>query len=280
LELLLREARWILFLLFFGSGFSSLIYEIVWTRLLTLVFGNTVFATATVLTAFMTGLALGSFWAGRFVDRWSHPLGLYGWLELTIGLTALGLPALFDRFFPLYWWAYHEFEPGPYALGLIRFAATLLLLLVPTSLMGATLPVLSRYCSELNRQFGRQVGLLYGMNTLGAAVGCFLAGFLLIGTIGVLESNWTGVAVNLLIASIALHVSGHQRNPPMLRPASERRTTEASLRVAPGILAPAGRRVLLVVFGLSGFASLAYEVLWTRALCSSSTSISTPSRRC
>ncbi|MEE8519557.1 MAG: fused MFS/spermidine synthase, partial [Dehalococcoidia bacterium] len=259
------ESR-ILFLLFFGSGASGLIYQIVWTRMLTLVFGNTVFAVTTVLTAVMAGLALGSFWAGRAVDRRGHFVRLYARLELGIALTALLLPTLFDQLFPLHRWAYHEFGASPYVLGLMRFIATFSLLLIPTTLMGATLPVLSRHCMVLSRQFGRQVGLLYGLNTLGAALGCFLAGFVLIGTIGVLETTYTAVAVNLLIAGIAFHVARRQGDPPSPPRTPEGRPTSGRSGTGRSLPSPVGGWVLLVVFGLSGFASLAYEVLWTRAL--------------
>src|SRR5262245_41692730 len=131
--------------LFFASGSSGLIYEVVWTRLLTLVFGDTVLAVSTVLAAFMAGLALGSFWGGRCIDRQQRVLPIYAGLEVGIGLTALGLPLLLQAMTPIYTWLHQHLHITFYLFSLLRFLLAFCVLLVPTTLMGATLPVLSRY---------------------------------------------------------------------------------------------------------------------------------------
>ena len=137
--------RNILLLLFFMSGMCGLIYEVVWMRMLTIVFGNTVFATSTVLAVFMAGLALGSYVFGRWVDQRQDVLRLYGLLEIGIGLYAVVLPFLLRGITPLYIWVFSSWGSGYYTLGLIRFGISFILLLFPAMLMGATLPILIRY---------------------------------------------------------------------------------------------------------------------------------------
>ncbi|MFQ6094054.1 MAG: fused MFS/spermidine synthase, partial [bacterium] len=250
-----------LLILFLASGVCGLIYEVVWMRMLTVVFGNTVFATSTVLAVFMAGLALGSFYFGRYIDRCGRILRVYALLEIGIGAYALFLPLLLSAITPFYIWVYRTFGTGYYALGLIRFVISFLLLLPPTTLMGATLPVLSRYFIKSRETVGKEVGLLYGLNTLGAVVGCFGSGFVLIAVLGVKQTAYLAAAINLLIGMVAFTL---QR--------------KGSVGVASGSAVdvrgktdgePYSRNVLtliLVGFGLSGFAALAYEVLWMRSL--------------
>jgi spermidine synthase len=122
--------------LFFASGFSSLIYQVVWTRMLVLVFGATTFATSTVLAIFMGGLALGSFVAGRYADKLKRPLFWYGILEAVIGGWALCTPLLFEAATPVYRAVWQATHAGLLELSLVRFVCTLLILIVPTTCMG------------------------------------------------------------------------------------------------------------------------------------------------
>ena len=163
-----RAWRRLLIGLFFVSGISALMYEIAWTRLLNLLFGDTVLAVSTVLASFMAGLALGSFWGGRIVDRRSHVLTIYAALEVSIGLAALLLPAALKASTPLYIWLHQQLHTTFYFFSLLRFLLAFGLLLVPTTLMGATLPVLSRYVVRAHATLGRNMGLLYALNTGGA----------------------------------------------------------------------------------------------------------------
>src|SRR5579862_1539362 len=131
--------------LFFASGLSSLIYQVVWTRMLVLVFGSTTYATATVLAIFMGGLCLGAWLAGRFADRASNQLFWYGSLEAFIGLWALLAPVLFSAATYLYQLIYPAWHSEFTLFSLIRFLVAAVILLPPTTCMGASLPLLSKY---------------------------------------------------------------------------------------------------------------------------------------
>ena len=189
-------------ILFLVSGTCGLIYEVVWMRMLTVVFGNTVFATSTVLAVFMAGLAFGSFYFGRIVDTRRDVLRIYALLEFGIGAYALLLPLLLEAVTPLYIWVYRTFGTENDILGLIRFLTSFILLLFPTICMGATLPALTRYFATSRERVGKDVGLLYGLNTFGAVIGCFAAGFILIQHLGVRQTAYSAAALNILIGII------------------------------------------------------------------------------
>ena len=135
-----RRYRAAVLLFFITSGATGLVLEVVWTRILGTVFGNTVYAAATVLTAYMLGLALGSALLGRIADRSRRPLLLYGCLEIGVGLYALLFPLLAATSLGVYAWFYRSFQPGFTVLNVVRFGLSLILLLPPTLLMGGTLP--------------------------------------------------------------------------------------------------------------------------------------------
>ncbi len=140
-----NSKRSLILTFFFLSGLSGLIYEIVWLKMLILVIGNTVFSTTTVLTAFMGGLALGSFIAGRMMDRVIDPVRLYGLLEGGIGIYALILPFLIYGSEPLFRFIYQNYETSFYMFGLLKFLVCGTIMLIPSTMMGATLPILSNY---------------------------------------------------------------------------------------------------------------------------------------
>ena len=138
-----------------------MIYEVLWTRILGLVFGHTVFAITTVLAAFMAGLGVGSYLFGGIADRNAHPLRLYGFLEVGIGIYALITPFLFSRAEDIYIPLHRAFGLSFFAFSLLQFLLIFLTLLIPTTLMGATLPVLSRFFVRSMKVLGGQVGRLY-----------------------------------------------------------------------------------------------------------------------
>lgn len=247
--------RSLLLLLFFLSGLCGLIYEVIWTRMLTVVFGATVFAISTVLTAFMGGLALGSFVFGRLVDRWGHPLRMYGMLEIGIGVYALLIPVLFIGLEWLYAQIYSRLSPGFYELTLIRFVLSCTVLLMPAALMGGTLPVLSHVVVRDKAHRGQEVGVLYGVNTLGAVFGTMGAGFVFIPIIGVQESVYAAAGLNVLIGLVVILGLGRR----------EGRCPSAPVSFHPPARKQGGA-FLLLVYGFSGFCTLSCEVLWTRAL--------------
>ncbi len=252
----MRLTVW-LCVLFFASGVSGLVYEVVWSRMLTLTFGDTTVAVSTVLAAFMTGLALGGWLAGRRIDTHRNALRVYAQLEVGIGLAvAVSLLAWFGMQ-PLYVWLYRHLHTAPAVFGLVRFLLGFLVLLPPTTLMGATLPVLSRACVRHPKGLARQVGVLYGVNTAGAVLGGFAAGFWMIGRLGMYQTLLVGAVINLLVALLAWRLQRRQGPEPASAvappaPAVDRSGTRAGL--------------VLLVCALSGFAALGYEVLWTRAL--------------
>ena len=169
---------------FFFSGAAGLIYQVVWTRMLTQIFGNTTYAIATVLSAFMAGLAIGSYLFGKIADRGKNDFLLYGILEAGVGVYGFAVPWLFRMAQKIYGPIFGLNESYPFIFDMVLFLLSFILLVFPTLLMGATLPVLSRFFVRSFAQFGRRVGDLYATNTLGAVIGCAAGGFLLIPTLG------------------------------------------------------------------------------------------------
>ncbi len=256
----------LLLLVFLLSGISGLIYQVLWQRQLSLVFGVSAYATATVLGAFMAGLALGGYLAGRVADRVRAPLVWYGVVEVLIGvaclLTPLAFIALQDVYGPLY-----RAVGGSALAPVVRFAIAFAVLLVPTALMGASFPLIVRAALGSRLVYpdeggdgGRAIGLLYAINTLGAVVGTLLAGFYLIGEVGIRNSIAVAAALNLAAGLTAL-LAGRRLGPDTRHAADRAPVATASLTCPPALV-----RLLPWLLGLSGFCSLAYEVVWTRLL--------------
>jgi spermidine synthase len=257
--------RAVVYILFLLSGACGLVYEVVWSRVMTEIFGSTVLAVGTVLAAFMSGLALGSYFLGKQGDRSPNPLRLYAWLEFGVGLTALAAMALMDRTDALYLALYGAMgEEGPF-LSIARFVFAFALVMIPTVLMGATLPVLSRFVITRLSIVGKGLSSLYAINTIGAVTGSLAAGFYLIRAVGIHRSVNLAVACNLGIGVLAWILA--RRHVPESPAASGPSTDHAGREDRAVASADAGgHRMLLWVFGLSGFASFAYEIFWTRSL--------------
>ena len=146
------KVRMFILVLFFFSGTVGLIYEVVWNRMLTLVFGSTVFAVTTVLTAFMAGMAIGSYYLGRYVDKHKNPLKIYAYLEIGIGIYALILPLILAGTDFIYVFLHHHLHTSFYLFSIVRFILCFIVLVIPTTLMGGTLPVISKaLTSRINR---------------------------------------------------------------------------------------------------------------------------------
>jgi len=152
--------------------------------MLTLIFGSTTIAVSTVLAVFMGGMALGSVILGRRLDKIRNPLLIFGILELFIGLYALAAPAFFNNFWPLYQWIWNRFSPDFYMFSIIRFILISLVLLIPTFMMGGTLPALSRFYTQRASQLGQRTGILYAVNTFGAVAGTVISGFFILPGLG------------------------------------------------------------------------------------------------
>jgi spermidine synthase len=252
------SSRFLVLVLFFLSGASGLIYQVLWTRQLSLIFGVTIFAASAVLAAFMGGLALGSYGIGRVVDRHPNPVRVYAYLEAGIGLCGLAIPLVFRAIQPLYVVLATLLEDRFLLFNFARAVLISLPLLVPTILMGGTVPAIARYLVRQKERVGWNVGLLYAVNTFGAVAGCAVAGFALIRYLGLANTSHTAVAVNLGIAGILL-LGKVGDSAEVSAPSGDRGSAEVEGWDSTAILA-------MVVFAVSGFAALGYEILWTRVL--------------
>lgn len=249
------SGMFLIYLLFFFSGISALIYEVIWLKELTLIMGNTVHSTTTVLSAFMAGLALGSLLFGRLVDKISiSPLRFYAYLELGIGFFAFIFPFLLKGFQSLYIFLHHSLGLSILAFTISRSIVSFFLILIPTILMGATLPVLSKHVEEGYTNIGKKIGLLYAMNTLGAVVGILCTAYLLIGLSGIKSTTNLAIMVNLLVALLAFLLSMKDRL----------KHSRSNLELTDDYFSATASRIALATYFLSGFAALAYEVLWMR----------------
>ena len=258
----MRYTKPIVWLIFICSGASGLIYEVIWMRQLTLIFGSTVFATSTVLTAFMAGLALGSYYFGRKIDESTQsPLRIYALLEAGIGAFCLVWPLILAALGAIYVLIHRHITSEFYTLSLIRFVLTFGVLLIPSTLMGGTLPVLTRFFVKRLEQLGTNIGILYALNTFGAVIGTVAAGFFLIEALGVRWTLGVGIAINFAVAAIALaltqKVSGTEADEP---PEETQQSESEDVSYLPE------RQLVLWAIGISGFCALAYEVLWTRIM--------------
>ena len=276
---------------FFISGAAGLIHEVVWTRLLRHVMGNTVYSITTVLCAFMGGLALGSYVGGRFIDRRSDPLRVFAVLEGIIALYCLALPLLINGIEPLYRFFYQHTHSSPFIFSMIRFFFSGLLLLVPATFMGASLPVLTRFFAQSSNRIGWSVGTVYGINTFGAVLGASISGFVLIPNLGVTNSIFVASLLNAIAAGIAfllyslIKKQSLEKSPEQAvisKNYVENSEDNSKENIWKKILnkihrnkfayepyIPQTKKVVLLVligYGLAGFASLVYEIAWTRVL--------------
>ena len=261
----MRYIKPIVWLIFIFSGASSLIYEVIWMRQLTLIFGSTVFATSTVLTAFMAGLALGSYYFGRKIDESTQsPLRLYALLEAGIGAFCLVWPLILAALGAIYVLIHRNVTSEFYTLSLIRFVLTFGVLLIPSTLMGGTLPVLTRFFVKRLEQLGTNIGILYALNTFGAVVGTVAAGFFLIEALGIRWTLGIGIAINFGVAAVAVALA-QKVSVTEATEADEpgEETQQAESEDVPYL---PEKRLVLWAIGVSGFCALAYEVLWTRIM--------------
>lgn len=273
--------RWIhpaLVVVFTLSGASALAYQVLWTRQLAFVLGGSAVAISTILAVFFAGLGLGSFFGGRLADRLRNPLAAYGVAELIIAGAALATPFLLSASGSVYLGLYRVLGDSPALVLLGRALATAVILIVPTTMMGATLPLVSRFYVRRVDHLGRGLGLLYGVNTLGGMIGAGIVGYYTVLEFGVRHSFYLAVAANVVAAITALVLS-RGRGLPAAKgadgPADDDGTASdrAPVPVPSADAASSGPadqdgllRLASLGFFVSGFTSIAYEVLWTRAL--------------
>jgi len=250
---------WALAACFFLSGMGSLALEVVWTRELRLIFGSTTLAASTILVAYMLGLGIGGLLGGRVAGRIRDGVRTYGWIEIAIGLYALLVPWLLLVLPALNRGLLYGMSFWPAAL--CRFLVALFLLLVPTVLMGATLPILVAALVRRDPRVGGSAGLLYGLNTLGAVAGVFVATFVLFPRLGLTWTNWFGALLDIVVGMLALTFVA--RRVAAWRPAPPDEVAAVAVATPPLAL-PVW--ALLGTYATVGFTALLYEVAWSRAL--------------
>jgi spermidine synthase len=259
-------------LCFFFSGSTGLIYQVLWTRQLGSTIGNTHFSITVVVAVFMGGLALGSYLGGRAADRSPNPLRLYGLLVLAVGFLCLLVPLAVKLAQPLFAWLYsfREGEPEARPLLVARIAFSALVLLAPTTCMGATLPALSRYFTTRLSEVGFSVGRLYTVNTFGAFAGAVLTGFVLIQNLGLWGTMALAVSIDVAIGVLVLYASRVESRPSAVevsaRAAKER--PQESLPRAEDMAAklPWDIRLVVWAFFATGFANMLLQIAWTKAI--------------
>ena len=286
---------------FFLSGMTGLVYEILWTRMIVQLIGAAPFAVSIVLTVFMGGLGLGSYLASRTIDHVREPAKLvkiYALLELGIGAYGVLLPLLLSAFGPLYAVMYNRIFDHFILYNLLVFIGCSVILCIPVICMGATLPILCRYYVTRLSHLGTHAGRLYGLNTIGAAAGALLCGFWLINLLGVQGTLILAVTLNTLIGISCLLVSFSCTGRGAAREPGPGESVEAGDTFGPGHRQPstddadsgdtafhpyavprpeagAGNGLqtysgeatgALVIFAVSGFCAMSYEVIWAKLL--------------
>jgi spermidine synthase/tetratricopeptide (TPR) repeat protein/MFS family permease len=250
----------IIAVLFIVSGAAGLVYQIVWFKYLSLFLGNTTYAQTIVLATFMGGLAIGASLWGRRADRTARPLALYAILEMLIGFYCLLYPFLLNLFKAGFVSVVQssDLPIDSSAVLLLKLAVSILTLLLPTILMGGTLPVLVRFISHSVEESGKNVATLYFLNSFGAVVGSLLGGFFLVPIAGLHATIYTAGVTNVAIGGIALGLSAlnfrFEAQPAASEAGTEGAFSDLQVSLAVGVA------------GISGLAAMIYEVSWVRML--------------
>ncbi len=245
-------------MLYFFSGFSVFIYEVAWARLLLLAFGSTTVANTIVITTFMLGLGLGGLYYGSYVDRIKNYNKLFAYLQMGIGLSSLLLLIFTHKFPSLYKGILNFIHLNQSGSSLLIFIITFAILFVPTFLMGGTFPVMTKLYVQDENKIKNGIGLLYGLNTLGGVIGALLTGFFFIRNLGLSTTQLIAILINLIIGIFMLlahsKISVENKDSKSVPQAFKQRDINNLKKYLPFIA------------GLTGFASLACEVFWIRAL--------------
>lgn len=267
-------------LCFFLSGLCGLVYQILWIKMLGLIFGHTAFAATTVVSTFLGGLALGSFIMGRWADKTaaldkifgrfggSRYIAAYCFMEILVGVFCFLTPVLF-RGVELIYFQVSDLSFG--TLTVIRFFLCAAVMILPTMAMGATLPLMSKYLITSRSEVGTKLGFIYAINTAGSVIGAFLAGFLLLPSIGLSATLALAAIINIGIGILLLSFNrGIDASHESAGGAEEENQTEtADAEVKDEKDNDRGKKLLVlfsVIFAASGFASLMYELAWNRGL--------------
>lgn len=258
-----RNPDLMIFILFFLSGISGLMYEILWARSLSNIFGSSTIANSIIIALFMGGLASGSYLAAIFIKKSdkNNLCRVYALIELSIALTAL----LVFYTLPMYQHIYNNYidltGSGSVAINLARFLLIFVIIIIPTTLMGSTLPIISQILVKDRPNAGKLVGFLYAINTLGAIAGIYFVGFYSILKFGVTASFYFAAAINIFISIVFFFKGSEWEVKSAKQPAVKKHITNPNSdrhKYLPS--------VILLSYALSGFTTMALEVVWTRAL--------------
>ena len=262
----------LIYLMFFLSGAAALIYQVVWVRSLTLIFGGSHLAVTAVLSIFMAGLAIGGYAIGKYVDHVSKPLRLYGLLELGIALFAVVFMGLMRLYPSIYVPLAQGKDDAHFYLLFVRVLFSVIALIIPTTLMGGTLPVLSRFISSQPKDLRTYLSFLYGVNTFGAVFGALAGGFFFLRFYTVSTTLQVAILSNALIGLAALLLQDKAAtvlapNAPALEAKDASFKAESTDFSQPkSVENVISSRLVLWGIGVSGFCALGYEVLWSRIL--------------
>ncbi|MEO0128824.1 MAG: fused MFS/spermidine synthase [candidate division WOR-3 bacterium] len=245
-------------ILYFLSGFSALIYEVVWARLLLLAFGSTTVANTIVITAFMLGLGLGGLYYGSNIDRAKNYKKLFLQLQLGIGFSSLLLLFFINKLPILYKGILNNIHLNQPGSSVLIFIMTFIILFVPTFLMGGTFPVITKLYVQDENKIKNGIGTLYGLNTLGGVIGALLTGFFFIRNFGLSITQLIAISINFTIgillflqrSKILVEDKDNKLDPHVFKPTNMKNL----------------EKYLPSVAALSGFSSLACEIFWMRAL--------------
>ncbi|HEX3718380.1 MAG TPA: fused MFS/spermidine synthase [Verrucomicrobiae bacterium] len=250
-------------ILFFCSGATALVYEVVWSKYLALLFGSTIQAQTVVLAVFMGGLAVGNKAFGRFADRTRHPLRLYGCLEVAIGVYAFLFSLLYRAADAIFASVGSMVLDRPVFLLLLKGALSIALLLGPTILMGGTFPILAAWLQKNTMDAGRVSARFYSINSLGAVFGAGLTGFWLVEWLGLRTTMDFSALVNVAIGLAAIAIgTTHQANATATNQSSGPPPANGQSQAPAAIF-----RLACIMVALTGGVSMGLEVLASRCLC-------------
>lgn len=269
-----HSKRGIFYLMVFFSGFAGLLYQILWMRQLGLLLGNTSYAAAITLGMFFFGLAMGSWFWGARCARLPKLLRTYAWLEVGIAVSGLLFLIILSYFHSIYPMIYQSVGPGMKLLSL-KCLLTFLMVFPPSFFMGGTIPVLGQFLIRTQGMFGATAAKIYGINTIGAAVGAFVTGFFLIVLLGFKLTCFLGIFISLAIALVSFLLARQPEPATEVEPAaapdkkpthSKKSSAKKQEAIEPVLEKPktASRAVIYTFAFISGFNVLALEVLWTR----------------
>ncbi len=248
----------------FFSGSYSLIYQIAWVRFLTLLLGSTTMGITTVVSTFMGGLAIGSWLSSKYLIGREKPLKVYALLELIIAVTAALSPLSFNWAFASLPGILQKFGDANFSIFVLRVLFSAVIMLIPTICMGAALPVLGKYLQEQTNLAERRITIIYGLNTLGASMGCIASGYYLLPRIGLLNTIYLTAGANALLPVFILllpKITGKKKNASEV---SKRSAFEFVMSGKP--LSGKARNIILIISATVGFIGLASELVWTRLI--------------